>query len=63
DLGQIIFGLQDQRGQVVFALEKTRANATVLLTQAKHAIHLTTGQQLTGYLTYLLNEVLHLHTQ
>jgi hypothetical protein len=63
NVGQIVFGLQDQRGQVVLALKKARANAAVLLTQAKNAIHLTTGQQLTGYLAYLIDEVLHLYPQ
>jgi hypothetical protein len=63
DVGQRVFRLQNQCTQVVFALEKTRSNAAVLLAQAKHATHLTTGQQLTGYLTHLLEKIMHLHPQ
>ncbi len=63
DVGQRVLRLQNQLGQVILALKKTWANAAMLFTQAKHTIHLTAGQQLTSYLTHLLNEVLHLHPQ
>jgi hypothetical protein len=35
----------------------------MLLAQAEHTLHLTAGQQLTGYLTHFLSELLHLHPQ